>query len=83
LKFTLVPNLQDQIKVAQDQNATKAAVISNQTIIIADKDVVIGEKDKQITGRDETIKALKRGNFFRDWLWRLLAFGLGYIAHSK
>lgn len=81
MKFTLIPSIQAQLKLSEEQSAGRAATISNQTLIIAHKDVILAEKDKQIVGRDETIKALKKGRFWRTLAYIGGAFALGYIAH--
>ena len=67
MKFTLVPNLEGQLKASEGQNADKAAIIINQATIIGHKDEIIGEKDKQLGARTDTIKALKRRNLWRIW----------------
>jgi hypothetical protein len=66
LKFTLVPSLQEQLRISEGQNATKAVIISNQGIQIANHTAIEGEKDKQIAGRDATIGALKKANLWKE-----------------
>ena len=80
MKFTLVPNLEAQLRESDGQNTIKSAIIVNLGTIVANKDTVIGLKDTQIVVRDDTIKALKRRNLWRTVGFVAASFALGYIA---
>ena len=80
LKFTLVPNLEAQLRESDGQNTIKSAIIVNLGTVVANKDTVIGLKDTQIVVRDDTIKALKRRNLWRTVGFVAASFALGYIA---
>ena len=83
LKFTLVPSLEDQLRLSDGQNALKASVIANDLSIIANKDTVIGLKDTQIVVRDDTIAALKHRNLWRTLGFIAGSFAIGYVIHGK
>ncbi|MBE3109341.1 MAG: hypothetical protein IMZ46_02335 [Acidobacteria bacterium] len=82
-KFTLVPNLEGQLRVSEGQNATKAVVIVNLEQMVKNAAYIIDEKDVQLGARDETIGALKKRNLWRDVGKIAFAFALGYITHGK
>jgi len=76
LKFTLVPSIEAQFGESEKQNGIKAAIIVSQQTIIGYKDEIIGQKDMQIVVRDDSIKALKKINLWREFR----DFGFGALV---
>ncbi len=75
LKFSLVPSLQQEIKVQAGQLEVVRHERDNLVTVVADKDAVIVEQNGRIDVRDDAIASLKKANLWKE----LRDFGLGFI----
>jgi len=86
-KFSLIPSIQEQLGLSEDQVIALRTENSNKDNIIVHKDIIIGEKDKQIFARDDTISFMKKARLWRDV--RNVGYGvlldrvLSLIFHGK
>lgn len=79
-KFELVPRLEREVKVADEQLFAVRAERDNLTVVVANKDVALSEKDNQLGARDEVIRAQKKKNLIKDVLHFLAGLGTGLLA---